>query len=126
MNEELDLKALKRAGYRFYKVLYFQGNVAFSYCILCGTANEINVTAVWTNYTQKRVTFYNLCKTCGDEFYSLSQNDRDSIVANVIEPKITSLPNLKTVKFVPKSLADLIPVKCKKEDQSQALGGKAN
>ena len=68
-------------------------------CILCETTNNINVRALWVDDERKRAVFYFLCKDCADElFFELSDADRESIVAKVIEKKIdafVSLPHPK-------------------------------
>lgn len=67
-------------------------------CILCDTTDNISVKALWVDDERKRAILYFLCRDCGDEFLRLSDTDRKSIVAKVIEKKIdaiTSLPHLK-------------------------------
>lgn len=100
MNKKFNLRKLIKAGYRLSKTYLFDGDSPSPFCILCNTINELNVTAFWVNPKEKRVFVYTLCKECAKEFFSLSKNDRKSIVANVIEKKIMSLPNRKLSEFV--------------------------
>ena len=95
MKQKLDLKKLQKKGYRFSIIGGIKGNALVAACILCDSQQDIAVDAFWVNDKEKSVRKYFLCKNCGDEFFNLSESDRESIVEKIIEKKIASLPHRK-------------------------------
>jgi len=68
-------------------------------CILCETEHNITGKALWVNDAEKKVVLYFLCAECSEEFQSLSEEERESIVENVIEKKINLILALSHVRI---------------------------
>lgn len=90
----------KIENYKKCVIAEVRGKRILPVCILCATTNNINVKALWVDEERERAVLYFLCKDCGDElFFDLSDADRQSIVAKVIEKKIDTLGSLPHIKL---------------------------
>lgn len=93
------MKAKKKAKINWKKIKDYKrfgiftaiGKKILPVCILCEGSYNIGATAFWVDDERKRVIMYFLCNDCADEFFNLSGDERDSIVAKVIERKIDAL-----------------------------------
>ena len=69
-------------------IIGFEGKRVMPTCILCETKDNITYKAVWVDDSGKRVIFYSFCEDCANVLLSLSEADRQSINANIIEKRI--------------------------------------
>lgn len=68
-----------------------KGKRVIPFCILCDTADDITWHGVWIDDTRSRIICYSFCNECSKEFLNLSETDRESIVAKVIEKRLDPL-----------------------------------
>lgn len=76
----------------------FEGKKVVPTCIMCESKDNITFHAVWVYDSRKRAVFYSLCNDCANVLFSVTEDVRQSIIANVIEKRINlfqSLPHLK-------------------------------
>ncbi len=98
---KIDWRKLKH--YQKSIVAKIEGKKIVPACIFCEAENNINVRAFWVDDGRKKVIMYHLCKACGDEFFSLPEAQRESLVTKVIEKRINALldlPHLKTSQLL--------------------------
>jgi hypothetical protein len=87
--ERLNLKKLRKKGYKISVLASIINDAVIPSCLLCEERN-IKITSFFVDDKTKQVTEYFLCESCGSEILTLPEAERASILEKVIERKIAA------------------------------------
>jgi uncharacterized protein YlaI len=81
-------------GYQSKVMVKIVNGRSVRYCILCDTIEDVVTIATLVDPEKKVKTRYYLCRTCSRELESLTKENRESLVAKVIEPRLEGTPKV--------------------------------